>query len=722
MAFLLSDLPNITPLAPSATQVPTLGATTSGIGTGASNTNPTGANLLSLQVYQNSQGNNLTGFSPHYQDPRTENYTFSVSTNLNRSSSVSVSYVGTLGRNRPTSVNLNTPNVFGKNPDGSWANLELLQALNDTRAGKDSPFFDEVLAGLNLSGLAAAQGYGNIGTCVALAGANPGINTGGPDNNYCGPGFIYQSGSSHLRRNGTISRNLANGNYNAVMNSLMANPIFAGSIAPGGTTSYISFANTPGASGFTGNLFRNGCDRLATAGRQFIDGGSTTGNTGGALGGNPNLVRCLPDDFVIANSSLDQASYNDNWGYTNYHQLQAQYTLRMSTGISIQATYLTSKTLALPRDFYRTNSYNFNANGSGGTSFAYASSAFAPGITGFSNPQSEATRALDYALSSDSLAHALRLNAVISLPIGPGRALLGSTRGILGQLAGGWTLSVIYNGQSGTPFSISAGDMQYGVSSGTATAGDDAGNGCNAYAGTVFAPEPAALTGLNCQSGLSFPDVVSSLWTNPRGKLQVNGPGGETTYFGYPSPFTLIRDPQCTNGELVGNRPDAIGMNMSTNCNLLALAMKVPEGTPGAFPLGPALPTPSNDQTPVLIMLQNPTPGRNGTLGAQTMRQPSRFYLDSSLAKTFMFTERRGIQIRVDATNVLNHPQPIDLYLSLGPGGTFNDMSSAQLRSLANGCSNQYTAGTTLGNQTSLQNGLANCGRQVQVSFRMINN
>jgi hypothetical protein len=87
-----------------------------------------------------------------------------------------------------------------------------------------------------------------------------------------------------------------------------------------------------------------------------------------------------------------------------------------------------------------------------------------------------------------------------------------------------------------------------------------------------------------------------------------------------------------------------------------------------------------------------------------------------------MFSERRGVQLRVDATNVLNHPQPADLYFSLGPGGSFNDQSSGATRALANGCYNQYTSTSTAQNVTGLQNGLANCGRQIQVSFRMINN
>jgi hypothetical protein len=261
--------------------------------------------------------------------------------------------------------------------------------------------------------------------------------------------------------------------------------------------------------------------------------------------------------------------------------------------------------------------------------------------------------------------------------------------------------------------------MLYGVSSGTAAANNpNTGAGCNAYAGTAFSP--SAGTGLNCQSGLSFPDIASPLWSNPQGKLMRSPVDGNTNYFGNPSPFALIPDPQCVNGQYVAKNPfsDPGTFSLANNCGLQALVMKVPAGTPGAFFASQV----DAGQTPVLIMLRNPLPGTQGTLGAQTMRQPARTYLDANLVKNFMLTERRGIQLRIDATNVMNRPQPADLYFSLGPGGSFNDSTSAAVRSLANGCFNQFTSNSTFQNQSALQNGLANCGRNIQVGIRMINN
>jgi hypothetical protein len=255
-------------------------------------------------------------------------------------------------------------------------------------------------------------------------------------------------------------------------------------------------------------------------------------------------------------------------------------------------------------------------------------------------------------------------------------------------------MGIIYNGQSGAPFSISAADTLYGSTTGN-------GSFCDAYAGAGFSGAS------DCTSGLVFPDVVSPLWTNPQGKMRRDPTDGKVTYFGNPNPFSLIPDPQCSNGTVMMTPDRASGSSLASVCGLRALTLKVADGTPGAFPLS------ATDPTPVLIMLQNPMPGKQGSLGGGTMRQPGRFYLDANLVKTFMFTETRGIQIRVDATNVLNHPTPSDVYLNLGPQLTpvetvlerFNE-STSERSAVANGCFAALNAF---------------CGRQVQVSFRMIN-
>jgi len=56
------------------------------------------------------------------------------------------------------------------------------------------------------------------------------------------------------------------------------------------------------------------------------------------------------------------------------------------------------------------------------------------------------------------------------------------------------------------------------------------------------------------------------------------------------------------------------------------------------------------------IVLQNPKPGTRGTLGRQQIELPGIWAFDANIGKTFRISESKSAQIRVDATNILNHP------------------------------------------------------------------
>jgi hypothetical protein len=58
------------------------------------------------------------------------------------------------------------------------------------------------------------------------------------------------------------------------------------------------------------------------------------------------------------------------------------------------------------------------------------------------------------------------------------------------------------------------------------------------------------------------------------------------------------------------------------------------------------------------ILLQNPLPGKRGTLGQRVIEGPGIWRFDASLSKEFRINENKGVQIRMDARNVLNHPEP----------------------------------------------------------------
>jgi hypothetical protein len=117
------------------------------------------------------------------------------------------------------------------------------------------------------------------------------------------------------------------------------------------------------------------------------------------------------------------------------------------------------------------------------------------------------------------------------------------------------------------------------------------------------------------------------------------------TYFGEVGTYQVVTDPVCAAGGLL-DTTDRMGFNVRTGitngCPLRAIAN-------------------SSGQ----IVLQNAAPGKRGTLGQQTIIGPGSWTMDASLSKQFRITESKEIQLRFDATNVLNHPQPNNPQLSI---------------------------------------------------------
>jgi hypothetical protein len=217
------------------------------------------------------------------------------------------------------------------------------------------------------------------------------------------------------------------------------------------------------------------------------------------------------------------------------------------------------------------------------------------------------TETEDYTLTANDRRHDFRLNGTAELPIGPNKLFFGNTSGWVARMIERWQTSMIFTWNSGTPTDITAQDMFY--DNGTPD---------------IVGPFPF-------RSG----HVEWNGENNASGTLH----GG--TYFGSPNPFISIDDPQCTN---VGNVVDSQGYNLFNssdgNCTLNATALRNPDGTPGQ------------------IVFQTPRPGKRGTLGQSFIEQRGVWTLDANLSKTFQLTESKSLQVRIDTTNVLNHPQP----------------------------------------------------------------
>jgi hypothetical protein len=228
-------------------------------------------------------------------------------------------------------------------------------------------------------------------------------------------------------------------------------------------------------------------------------------------------------------------------------------------------------------------------------------------------------RQADYSMDYAGVPQEVRMNGTFELPIGPNKLFFGNTSGWVARLLERWQTSIVYNWGSGQPRDTFSAQKLY------------AGGGGN---------QPQAR-----------PDIVGP-WVNPKTDFHQNGPNNDTgTIYGFPSPYATFTDPQCT--DRVG-ATDTMGFNLQTSCTLLALATLVPAGTPGAIVLAPLDGIPRFG----VPVLQNSLPGTQGTQGARMLRLPGRWFFDANISKSFRISESKSIQFRVDANNILNHPNP----------------------------------------------------------------
>ena len=221
-------------------------------------------------------------------------------------------------------------------------------------------------------------------------------------------------------------------------------------------------------------------------------------------------------------------------------------------------------------------------------------------------------RAADYTNIGNNPGHSLRTNATTELPLGPNKLFFGNSSGWVARALERWQLGLIYNLSTGAPTSITATPMLYD----------------NGLPDVVFDPE------LNDKKGVRWGIKAGSFL--------------EGRYFDNNDEFVKVTDPQCATVTSLQ------GLNASSPCTLTALAMAVAAGTPNAVPR-----VFSDGQTrPSVIVLQHPQPGKKGTLGNNTVVGLGAWRFDANLGKTFQISESKSLQVRFDAQNVLNHPQP----------------------------------------------------------------
>jgi hypothetical protein len=516
---------------------------------------PIPPSVLPMQpVPTTARSQNFTTFDSHYVNPYVQNLTLSITRSVNKNLTLDVRYVGTLSRKNYTTININSNNFLYNG---------LLDALNRVRTGTEitkAPgdplsLLDQMFAGINLCTSTLAPTAGNCTTGQPYGAIGQTV------------GGVYQTAAYQMRSNTTFQANLANGAFNNIA----------------GTINTLNYAN------------------------------SGSNSTLPVLAGQGTAMRLngFPDNFIATNPQFGNMNLLSNMGYSNYHSLQVQASLRPVEGFSGQATYTWSKNLGVP--------------------------CAASGACTFTDPTN---RSVDYTNINGNPGHSLRTNGTIELPIGPNKLLMGNTSGLLARAIERWQLGLIFNLGSGAPVSITANSMLYG----------------NGVPDLMYPVDFKKLRGVR--------------WNTQAGNFI------EGRYLDNNDTFVKFDDPVCSTVTNLQGLAQIVG-GVQQRCTLDALWMAVPPGTANATNLV------FNDGVtrPAVVVLQHPQPGKKGNLGNNTLIGLGTFRFDANLGKTFQITESKSLQVRFDAQNVLNHPQPTNPSLTIatpafGPVLPFGQIAS----------------------------------------------
>jgi hypothetical protein len=151
---------------------------------------------------------------------------------------------------------------------------------------------------------------------------------------------------------------------------------------------------------------------------------------------------------------------------------------------------------------------------------------------------------------------------------------------------------------------------------------------------------PGNITAQNMLYANGVPDVVGN-FDPSSGKVSWKDGDPSGNYFG--NAYHRVPDPQCS-------RIAPILQTANPNlCTLTAIADSAGN-----------------------IVLQNPLPGTRGNLGQNVIEGPGTWSLDTSMGKRIRISETKTLNFRVDATNVLNHPQPVGSGTINGPDLNIN--------------------------------------------------
>jgi hypothetical protein len=215
-------------------------------------------------------------------------------------------------------------------------------------------------------------------------------------------------------------------------------------------------------------------------------------------------------------------------------------------------------------------------------------------------------------------------NGTYELPFGTGHSLLGNAPGWVQHIVGKWQLGGILNFNTGSPISITSGISTIGT------------NGARPNVVGAIPSDMGKLkkcsTANPCYTNTSTPVTSGVIFFD--GFTQPTDPGLASVWSA-----CATATGACSN--LLGGYSNR--------------AIADPQGN---------------------IILVNPQPGQEGTLGENTLRGPSALFFDMNLLKRFRITESKTFEFSLNAINILNHPNFANPSSALNTNNTFGRITA----------------------------------------------
>jgi len=153
----------------------------------------------------------------------------------------------------------------------------------------------------------------------------------------------------------------------------------------------------------------------------------------------------FPANFFRRNPQFSQILYIDSGGNSYYHSLQVHIRRHFEKGLDFGLAYTFGKSID-----------DMSVDPVGATSGGRIGTAGTP-TTSSSVPVDINNWRLDRSVSDFDNTHVLVAHMLWDVPLGRDRRYLASAPGFVSQIVGGWSLTGIFNYQSGEPFSIHSG-------------------------------------------------------------------------------------------------------------------------------------------------------------------------------------------------------------------------------------------------------------------------